>query len=139
MQRIRDCAVLISKWNIYVTSLPPRLKDHCRRWHRKIVRLRVIDTYEEIVFAGNEYSHTWTHSGCDCMLKTCTRWSQTKSQHGWDRGSPLTENLWTIVGCCWRENALSSGMWSLKGYPCSWRRWFYTYTHIGSTKGTQWV
>lgn len=40
VQRIRDCAVLISKWDIYVTSLPPRLKDHCRRWHGKIVRLR---------------------------------------------------------------------------------------------------
>lgn len=40
MQKIRNYEILSSKWDIYITILPPRFSNHHGRGSKKIVRAR---------------------------------------------------------------------------------------------------
>lgn len=68
MYRKRDCRVLSSKWNIYLTFFLPRFRDYCRRGMGKwLLEPQGIDIYSELVITGHHRSlHTRAHCDLDC-------------------------------------------------------------------------
>lgn len=129
MQRMRDSVVLNSKWAIYITAIPPRLRDHWGRESGKILRARNSKHLQwNICWALTvrwfltpttlfqfPTSHIWNPSGCDYLPKTLCAADDCKGQ-----------------------KSQFSRIWSQKSCPCS-RRWLETQAYSNNIKWVKWV
>ena len=100
VQKIRDCRMFSSKWNLSTTSVLPRWRDHCRR---------------------EKYCKT---RGGEKLQGKCDSWTQWDSytQEFCERNSALlAEKLLAIDSTCKRERQrqFSLLVWLLVGQPGS--------------------
>lgn len=111
LQRIGDFGIFSPKWDLFITTLPSRLRYICRREHEQIWRARGVDERQGNDISFAQQIHIKKHKDCNMSMACKTKVSQNpRIEEGYT--FPSLDRVLSPLDFCWvRDNHLSSIKW----------------------------
>lgn len=112
----RSCKTDILAWPLFL-----RIMQLHRRRGRKTVKVRVGEVLWNCLQYRTRPLYALDHGGCDCLQRTCTRWSQSEFHKDaqWAHGPLCSAEEQLAVDVSARGCQLSLRSWPTVNWSCS--------------------